>query len=202
MKRLSILIILLISLVGKPAYRAYAIAEPDFPSCVNPQGQVIASYPTGTHGIAGNTDTFTGSDAVFRLNESQILQCFCSDTKEGIQTNWLSAQNLSQDEITSYEADGWVYIPNGSLWGLSSTPYLAKNLNYSCLPTGGGGGGSTAGDGLSDGRASCPECTAPPAIGGGDVLGLAATGGMWQIYALFGISLFSLLIAVRKSARR
>lgn len=43
-----------------------------------------------------------------------------------------------------------------------------------------GGPGDGLSDGRSDGRSSCPECTTPPAVGGGQVLGAttdyAATG--------------------------
>ena len=109
---------------------------PNFTSCLNPQGTVIADYHDGIHGIAGNQNTFTGSDKVFKdQSTGAVTQCFCPTNGQGMQTNWMKAENFSQDEIKTYESHGWVYIPVGSDWGLDPAPYLAQNNSFSCLAT-------------------------------------------------------------------
>lgn len=198
----------LVLLITLQAVRpAYAVDVPDFPACANPNGEVIAHYDEGTHGIAGSSGTYTGSDTVYRVSDVQTTQCFCSTDGNGIQTNWWNASSLTQDQVAILKADGWIYVPTGNLWGLTNDPYMAKNISYRCLPQGGGdpnGGGDGKSDGKSDGRSSCPECTQPP-VGGqvlgtstGDVLGLAATGDSWILYTVFGISLFLLLSGILK----
>ncbi|HEX8965691.1 MAG TPA: hypothetical protein VF820_04645 [Patescibacteria group bacterium] len=52
---------------------AFASTTPDFPACSSPQGSTIASYDSGTHGIPGDSSTYTGSDTVYQVNESQVL---------------------------------------------------------------------------------------------------------------------------------
>lgn len=190
------------SLLFRPITVALAVDAPQFPSCINPSGSIIAHYDEGTHGIAGDSGTYVGKDTVYDLGNNRVTQCYCSTDGKGIQTNWWNASSLSQDQVEVLKKQGWHYIPNGNVWGLTADPYLAQNSTYSCLPTGGGdpnGGGDGKSDGKSDGRSSCPECTAPP-VGGqvlgtstGDVLGLAATGDTWMLYTVFGAALFLLI---------
>ncbi len=186
-----------------------ATAIPNFPSCGSPQGGVVASYNDGTHGIAGSSGTYTGSDAVYQANDITLIQCFCSTSGEGIQTNWWKASSLTSDEIKELESEGWTYVPSGTPWGLSDGFYLTLNSGYSCLaptPTpppsnGGGGPGDGRSDGRSDGGSSCPSCTATPqaaqVLGAqteeGQILGLAFTGDGIKVYGVFAIALFSLI---------
>ncbi len=138
----------------------------DFPSCLNPQGNVIASYDEGTHGIVGDRGEHQGSDRVYQLDgNAKVLQCFCEDNGRGIQTNWWKADSLSEQDIKNMTHSGWVDIPNGTLWGLDNARYIAKNSGYTC-------------GGL--------------AIGGGDWTGLAGTGTIVNIYGLasLGLALF------------
>lgn len=169
---------LVVTAIMTGAAPVYAVTTPNFPICTNPQGQVISSFEDGVHGIVGSTATYTGSDRVYAVAEGQIAQCFCSSDGVGIQTNWWNASSLTEDQINDLKAAGWYYVANGNVWGLDSDPYVAQNTNYSCLPSQNGGGGGTGGpgDGRSDGRSSCPECTQAPRIGGGDILGLASEG--------------------------
>jgi len=204
MKRIVAIIYLTLALAVQPATTVLAVDLPSFPSCINPNGTVIAHYDTGTHGIVGSSSTYTGTDTVYSTGLGTIVQCFCSADGNGIQTDWWNASSLSQEEVTILKSQGWHYIPDGNLWGLSSDAYVAKNISYSCLPTG-GGNPNGGGDGKSDGRSSCPECTAPPTGGGdilgtstGDVLGLAATGDSWILYSVFAAALFLLFAGVRK----
>lgn len=197
------IILTLVTLTGT-VRPIFAVNLPNFPSCINPSGTVIAQYDTGTHGIAGSSGTYTGADTVYNTGAGTIVQCFCSSDGNGIQTDWWNASSLTQEEVEILKSQGWHYIPDGNLWGLSAEPYIAKNSTYSCLPTG-GGNPNGGGDGRSDGRSSCPECTAPPTGGGdilgastGDILGLAATGDSWILYSVFAAALFLLVAGVRK----
>ena len=206
MKRLFAILFLTLAIFTRPVTTVLAVDVPTFPSCLNPAGSVIANYDTGTHGIAGRSATYTGKVTVYNVGEGLVTQCFCSIDGNGIQTDWWNASSLSEDQVAILKNQGWNYIPNGNLWGLSSDAVVTKNTTYSCLPTG-GGDPNGGGDGLSDGRSSCPECTAPP-IGGqvlgtstGDVLGLAATGDSWVLYSVFATA-FILLLAGAKKLRK
>lgn len=143
---------------------------PEFPSCVNPQGSIEANYSSGIHGIPGKTESFSGSDTVYKINSKTIVQCFCPDKAgSGIQTNWWKIPSLTGGEIENYKTQGWIFIPDGSAWGLDPATYLAKNSDYSC----GGIGG----------------------IGGGEILGLATTGNIKTIYLLLGLGFISLIVS-------
>lgn len=195
MKRAIGYAILILFFLLAPFGALFAIEAPLFPTCSNPQGTLKVAYPTGTHGIAGDDRTFQGSDAVYFVTPDLLFQCFCPvTTGEGIQTNWINASQLSESEIQTYQAEGWVLIPHGEDWGLDQAPYLAKNSSYSCIGGKGGNGGGGGGDGRSDGRSSCPECTATPQSPGGlgSVLGLASTGNLQSIALLLVIGVVSL----------
>lgn len=150
-------LIALFGLLFVGASLANASQTPSFPSCNNPSGSVIASYSDGTHGVPGDSTTYTGADNVYTVNGSQTLQCFCGGS-QGVQTNWWKVGNLSRNAISSWEAQGWVYIPDGSAWGLESTGYLAYNTGYTCSnnnPNSGGAGGDGKSDGLGCGNHDC-----------------------------------------------
>lgn len=114
---------------------AFAVTEPTFPSCTNPQGAVKAHYDTGIHGIAGNSGQFTGADTVYTLTNGTLLQCYCPNNGQGIQTNWWDATTLSSRDIQTLQQNGWIYEPFGADWGLNNDPYLAKNTSYTCAAT-------------------------------------------------------------------
>lgn len=139
MKYLSIILSLLLAffVAAVPAWGIYA---PDFPSCINPQGSLRAEYTSGDHGIVGDTSTHTGSDRVYDVAPGTHIQCFCSVTGQGIQTNWWKTSSLSADQLKQLTYDGWTYVSDGSAWGLESTGYMAKNSRYSCGALGSGGG--------------------------------------------------------------
>lgn len=113
--------------------------SPSFPLCTNPQGSVIANYDTGSHAIAGQMSLQDGKDTVYSLDADmqQVTQCFCPPTElNGIQTNWLQASTLSEEEKQQLISNGWIYIANGATWGLANGPYLAQNVTYACNETG------------------------------------------------------------------
>lgn len=163
---LGLIVIFLSALVGT----ADATTTPTFPLCANPQGQVKSNYDSGTHGVAGDSSTYSGKDTVYTLSGNTLTQCLCTNSGSGIQTNWWKASSLSQEEIDVLISQGWVLIPNGSSWGLDSAPYLAKNSNYSCSSSGSGG--------ASDNKSIL-------AISTNAILGLANTGNIVFILGVF-----------------
>ena len=69
------------------AGKVFAYEIPNFTSCLNPQGEVIASYETGVHGIAGKPGLFEGKDSVYKVSGNAVTQCFCAVDGAGTQTN-------------------------------------------------------------------------------------------------------------------
>ncbi len=164
-----------------------AINPPDFPSCVNPQGTIKASYGDGTHGVVGVVTSYSGTDSVYSVSENVVVQCLCTDQGEGIQTNWWKSPQMSSDEIENFKTQGWIFVPDGSVWGLDPAEYLAKNMNYSCRSNGG-----------SSSSSSNSNNTSSNAVGGvasiGQILALATTGNIKVIYSLALTGLLSLMV--------
>jgi LPXTG-motif cell wall-anchored protein len=113
----------------------YAVNTPNFGSCVNPQGKVIASYEDGKHGIVGMKGEVSGSDSVYQSSKNGVTQCFCPVDGQGIQTNWYDVSSVSQKDIDILKKEGWTYFATGSKWGLKDVPYVAKNADYACNKT-------------------------------------------------------------------
>lgn len=166
---------------------------PNFPACAAPTGSLIASYDSGTHGIVGSTSLYSGSDRVYQVSDTQVTQCFCSSDGSGIQTNWWKSSSLSQEQIDLLISQGWHYIPDGDLWGLSTGSYLAQNINYSCLP--------------SASNPPAPTTTTTTSSSGGEVqgtgtggavLGLAATGNTLAIILVFVSALALIVIGAKR----
>lgn len=180
MKAILSAILLIILSQATPAF---ASDVPSFTSCVNPKGEVKASYENGTHGIAGMPGLFSGKDVVYQISGEALTQCFCADNGSGVQTNWWKIPQMTESEIKTYEAQGWIYIPNGALWGLENAPYLAKNSDYVCKSSGGNGGSGDSGSGSGSNSGSSSN-NSSGFVGGssngsggiGQVLGLASTG--------------------------
>jgi hypothetical protein len=171
----------------------WAVNAPSFPVCASPQGTIKADYSSGTHGIVGSTEEYYGKDTVYQIDSKKLMQCFCpSSGGSGIQTNWWKIPDLSDSEIKILNSQGWVYIPNGALWGLEETPYMAINSNYSCA--------LATGDNASS---NLDSSTAVAAIisKAGEVLGLASTGSSALFYSLFIAGIASLLIGLLLSKK-
>jgi len=172
--------------LSRPVYaQEQSSAVPPQATCITPQGEKIASYQNGTHGIVGDSNNFVGRDDVYSLGEAGALQCFCATDGSGVETIWWSS--FPQDRVDELTASGWIFVPNGSLWGLAAKPYLAKNTRYLCSSdiTGGVGGSSTTNQ-------------------SGQILGastLAATGGKGVLLTLmfgsFSLLMFGLLLKFR-----
>lgn len=154
---------------------AFAVTEPTFPSCINPQGTLKENYSSGTHGVPGDSTNYTGSDSVYYLTDNTLMQCLCPDNGQGIQTNWWKALGFTEAEIDVQKRNGWIYVPNGAVWGLENAPYLAKNIAYTCR-----GRTNTAGT-------------------SSQILGLASTGNLETIYlnALIGLWLVVVGLSIR-----
>lgn len=165
------------------------VTPPEFPSCVNPQGKVTANYSSGTHAVPGVVSSYQGSDTVYAVSDAVVIQCLCTTNGEGIQTNWWKFAGLTAEQIETYKTQGWVFVPDGSEWGLDPDPYLAKNSDFSCRSIGGGGGeGSSGGGGSSNGGGG--------SLGGissiGQILALATTGNILTIYGLLLLGILSI----------
>lgn len=105
----------------------------DFPRCPNPGGTVKASYDEGWHWIVGEDELRWGSDYVYDIGNNRYVQCYCEiDGNEGIQTNWLPADSVSEKKQEKLIDNGWILVENGNDFGLPPVPYLAKNINYIC----------------------------------------------------------------------
>jgi len=180
-QKLILSAILSIALLLGSATSANALEIPNFPACANPQGQVIASYPSGTHGIPGDPSSYSGSDTVYSLGNGANTQCLCRENGQGIQTNWLDVSGAAQDEIDVLVTQGWIFIPNGTAWGLSNAPYLAKNSTYTCIGSEGASATNTS-SGPSGETSSIDT-----------ILNLASTGNTLFILAvlLLGTALLS-----------
>ena len=119
------------------ATKVDAVVTPSFPSCLAPQGTKNVEYLDGTHGVPGQYGENRGSDRVYSLTDTTLLQCLCREDGSGIQTNWWKVSSLTEDEINEFRRLGWVYVPDGQLWGLDASAYMALNTDYACTAQGG-----------------------------------------------------------------
>lgn len=109
-----------------------ANTTPDFGTCLNPQwSQKQVNYNSNNGNGVVNVGSFSGTDTIYSAN-GNILQCLCTNAGQGYQTNWLKVSGYSNSEIDMLKAQGWIYVPDGSQWGLDETAYLAKNSTYTC----------------------------------------------------------------------
>lgn len=194
MKKILVLTFFLSTLFFVGKVFATLPTPPNFPSCVNPQGQLIVSYNSGTHGVPGDPNPYQGNDSVYLVSPDSVMQCLCTDDGSGTQTNWWKVSSLIREEIDSLIAQGWIFIPDGSVWGLEDTTYLAKNVSFSCRSSGGGGGG-----GGSSSSSSSSGGTGGGSVG--EVLGLAFTGNILYIYFFAVAGLVSVLLGLIKSKK-
>lgn len=145
---------LLGSLLASNAKASYEINQNEnnfsFPSCesliANPGDR--AHYDTGTHQIVGGP-LLEGSDDVYSLENGNFAQCFCPVTgAEGIQTNWLRAEN---------PINGWFY-EYGEQWNLGPNHFAAQNSSFMCEPQQPGVGGTQPLSSGGEGGAQAPQC--------------------------------------------
>jgi hypothetical protein len=164
--RFFLLTLFITGLLITTTARAFAVTPPDFPACSAQVGApIIATYSGGTHGVVGDTKTYTGSDTVYAVDaQNKVLQCFCGVDGSGIQTNWWKASSLTDADIKILVNQGWHYVQNGSIWGLSDEPYIGKNIEFAC---GGKGGGFLSSETTEN------------------LLGLASTGNNTFLYEFF-----------------
>ncbi len=199
------------------AHSAFAFTTPSFFSCLNPQTSPVISNQAGTHGVVGSSQTYTGMDSVYPqqgktdlLSSSLVVQCLCPDNGSGIQTNWWDVSQLSSDDINALESEGWIYIPDGSAWGLNPVPYLAQNIDFSCMSSSQGGvlGGNNTNSGTQNNNntgnnnssnnntTSSSSQNAPTQGVLGAFTSLAFTGGMLFVYFLFLIGIIATATAL------
>jgi hypothetical protein len=164
-------------------------STPNFPSCVNPSGKQVVAYTSGTHGVPGRSEAFSGVDIVYEQSNKNYTQCLCVSGGEGIQTNWWKTGSITEEEIDFLKADNWILVPDGSLWGLEKASYMAKNIAYSCNSDNRGGSGSSS-NSSSDGQVQGATTTRF-----GQVLGLATTGTLPAIVVYFVLGSILVLIS-------
>lgn len=169
-----------------------AVETPSFPVCANPTGTIKANYQSGEHGIAGRTQNYSGSDTVYQVTDNTLLQCFCPESKNGIQTNWLKASGYTEDDIQVLKNQGWVYIPNGSLWGLDESAYLAKNIDYDCSTS----TTSVAGSSSSNNPGNTSTSNVPAILGSTIPSGFAPTGSFKSIFITASLTVISLFLGL------
>ena len=170
---------------------AFGAEKPVFPACANPQGQLKVSYDNGVHGVVGDSNAYAGKDSVYNLSNGNATQCLCPVSGNGIQTNWMKVNQMSEEEISVYVKDGWKYITDGSSWGLDQGPYLAQNLAYSCTSS------SSSSSSSSDSKVGGASATNP-----NSVFSLANTGNMLFIVLVFLLGLALIVTGVISSLRR
>lgn len=165
---------------------------PSFPSCSDPQGDLIVKYEEGIHGIPGDETTHTGTDAVYTVSEEAVAQCYCTVDGDGVQTNWWKVSSLTFDQVEFLKKAGWIYIPDGSVWGLQAAPYMAQNIKFSCGEAGSGEDEGTAHHHHHHSSGEILASAAATVRGtGGQILGLAATGNFPEILISLGLGLFA-----------
>lgn len=181
---ITALLLIVISLSSASTISAQAI--PSFPSCPNPGGEIIAKYDSGKHGVPGDSTEYMGADTVFKLNDAMVVQCLCPDSGSGVQTLWWKDPGLSADQQSIVVRQGWIRIPNGSLWGLDNSVYFTKNSNFECK----GRGGAVLGASTSNSGATIND---PGSILGASTL--AGTGNWMTIAGIFTLAVATGLVA-------
>ncbi len=173
--------------------QAYAV--PTFPTCLNPQGHLKTSN-TGTHGVPGDYATYKGIDSVYQVEKDSnviVIQCLCPENGSGVQTNWWKVSGLTPTEIDELKQKGYVYVPNGIVWGLDDAPYIANNVPYSCLAKGGGESSSSSSSSSSN---TTNNTTNNVTNNITQVFGLANTGNMKSIYFYTVSGLFLIALGI------
>jgi hypothetical protein len=148
------------------AFPAQAYNTPSFGTCLNPQWSETQVNYGDNHGVI-NIGSYSGTDSIYESN-GNVMQCLCTDSGDGYQTNWMNASGMSSDQIQEYVAQGWIYVPYGNDWGLSNGAYLAQNSSYACTactPTPGVTPNSTPTPTPSNGPTPTPGPTATPTPG-------------------------------------
>ena len=198
MRKIITSLVISLGLIANSYIPAYAVETPNFPSCLSPQGTLRVFYPDGSHGIVGSTQEYVGSDAVYDLDESTLLQCFCSVDGIGIQTNWWNASSLTEEQVEVLKKEGWFYVPDGSLWGLVADPFVAKNVSYSCRNTP-APSSSSSNSSSSSSNSSSNNSSSSNSSSEGEVLGLAATGDTLILLLLTVLALTFIFTGLRQS---
>lgn len=190
--------------------QAQALTPPNFPTCVNPEGQIKIEYTDGQHAIVGKYDgTVNGHDTVYTLNESSLTQCLCTVDGVGTQTNWWKVSSITDDDRKLLENSGWYYIPDGSQWGLEATPYMAFNTTYSCLVQTNSNNSSSNSSNSSSSNSSNNSSNSNSTSGqilaattDGDVLGLSTTGNSLLLLVAILATLVSFVATVVTDPKR
>lgn len=108
-----------------------SVNPPSFPRCIDQSANGDwVHYDTGLHQVVGN-GLMEGTDDVYSLDGGNYLQCLCEPNDNGTETIWWRVDELSQEDIDYFTANGYFYV-NGEQWNLGDHMYLAKNGEYLC----------------------------------------------------------------------
>ncbi len=85
---------------------------------------------------------------------------------------------MSVEDIQNFVGQGWIYVPDGSAWGLADAPFLAFNSSFSCGGGSGGGESSSSGGGGGGGGGNpgAPVCNDVAPAGAPTLISVIANG--------------------------
>jgi len=109
------------------------VRPPTFPSCGGATNPGDYKSVSGYNRIVGVNEAVYSNSDTYKQNNNNYVQCVCylpAQTR-GVQVNWWSADNLSQEEVNYFVSSGWIDA-QGKDWGLDNKRYLAYKVNYQC----------------------------------------------------------------------
>lgn len=195
----NLLIAIIFSFIVFAILGANSASAESVTSCLNPTGTTKVSYPGGEHTIAGETTPRTGSDTVYTLDADNLMQCFCAENGDGVQTDWIRISGMSDEDIKVKKSQGYIYVPNGTAWGLDDAPYLAKNTDFACKSKDSGSSNNNSSSSSSNNNSSSSNNNSSSPVG--QVLALASTGNMLFIVLVFvaAVASYTLGMFLRRS---
>ncbi len=110
LQRLAIISIIIALVIIVIPVKAETV--PEFSHCINPQGTIITSHPQGTHAVVGDQSSYTGIDTVYRIGDTAFMQCLCTVSGSGIQTNWWKIDDSQDPDVITALRRGWIHVPD------------------------------------------------------------------------------------------
>lgn len=100
--------------------KAFAFESPTFPTCLDTSKlELVVQFGPNNEG------------ALYKTSDDTLLRCYC-EGDAGLQTNLWHVPQLSQEELSYFQDNGWYVIDNGADVGLDEGKYLAKDSEYNC----------------------------------------------------------------------
>lgn len=112
---------------------AQADTIPSFGSCPAPGGTMSyrSTYDFGP--LVGSPLTHIGARAIYSAGSNGYTQCYCpaDNTNAGVQTNYVAAAGLTDEQKAQLTTNGYVLV-DGSTYNLGNGQFYAKNASYTC----------------------------------------------------------------------